>query len=203
MSLGYALAYATGITPWERAAEADPQGLHRLYGREEADHGGPGRMLDLGCGSGAHTVALAARGWKATGVDQVAAALRRARHRAGKAQVGAEFVRADVTALDPAELGGGFDFFLDVGCFHGLSDPQRAAMGRSVTALAAPAATLLLLAFRPGATPRPLPRGAGAADLARAFPRWEIIDSEAAVTDGMPAALRRAAPTWHRLRHQP
>lgn len=54
MSLGYTLAYATGITPWERAAEVDAPGLDRLYAREEADHEGPGRMIDLGCGSGAH-----------------------------------------------------------------------------------------------------------------------------------------------------
>lgn len=203
MSLGYMLAYATGITPWERAAEADAPGLDRFYDREEADHAGPGRILDLGCGSGAHTVALAARGWKATGVDQVGAALRRARRRARSRQVTAEFVQADVTTLDPAQLGSGFDFFLDVGCFHGLSDPQRSAMGRSVTALAGPAATLLLLAFKAGATPRPLPRGADTADLERAFPQWQIIDSEAATTDGMPKPLRRAAPTWYRLRHQP
>ena len=203
MSLGYALAYAAKITPWERAGEADRPGLDRLYAREEADHAGPGRMLDLGCGSGTHTVELAARGWKATGVDQVGAALRRARQRARSRQVTAEFMQGDVTALDPAELGSAFDFFLDVGCFHGLSDPQRAAMGRSVTALAAPTATLLLLAFKAGAAPRPLPRGADAADLERAFPRWDIIDTEAAVTDGIPKPLRRAAPSWYRLRHQP
>lgn len=203
MSLGYKLAYATKITPWERAAEADAQGLDRLFAREEADHGGPGRMIDLGCGSGEHTVALAARGWQATGVDQVGAALRRARQRAQSQRVTAEFVQTDVTTLDPAQLGSGFDFFLDVGCFHGLSDPQRAAMGRSVTALAGPAATLLLLAFKAGAAPRPLPRGADTADLERAFPQWQIIDTESATTDGIPKPLRRAAPSWYRLRHQP
>ncbi len=203
MSLGYKLAYATGITPWERAAEADASGLARLYAREEADHGGPGRMIDLGCGSGEHTVALAARGWKAIGVDQVGGALRRARQRAESRQVTAEFVQTDVATLDPAQLGSGFDFFLDVGCFHGLSDPQRAAMGRAVTGLAGPAATLLLLAFKAGAAPRPLPRGADAADIEQAFPQWRIVDTEAAVTDGIPKPLRRAAPSWYRLRHQP
>ena len=147
MSLGYALAYATKIILWEQAAEADAPGLDRLFSREEADHGGPGRALDLGCGTGAHTVALAARGWKATGVEQVGAALRRARRRATGQHVTVEFLQTDGTDLDPAQLGGGFDFFLDVGCFHGLSDHQRAAMGRSVTRVAGPSAIPLMLAF--------------------------------------------------------
>ena len=202
MSVGYALAYATGITPWERAAEGDREGLHRFASREEAEHGGPGRMLDLGCGSGAHTVAFAARGWKACGVDQIGAALRRARRRAEEAHVSADFVQGDVTSLSAADLGTGFDFFLDVGCFHGLSEAQRTAMGRSVTSLAASDATMLLLAFTPGAAPRPLPRGADAAALTRAFPGWEVIDTEPAVTDGMPRPLRKAAPIWYRLRNQ-
>src|SRR5438093_13720037 len=30
---------------------------------------GPGRLLDLGCGGGAHAVAFAERGWTVTGVD--------------------------------------------------------------------------------------------------------------------------------------
>ena len=107
-----------------------------------------------------------------------------------------------MTTLDATQLGSGFDFFLDVGCFHGLSDPQRAAMGRSVTALAGPVATLLLLAVKPGAAPRPLPRGADRVDLERAFPQWRIIDIELAITDGIPKPLRRAAPSWYRLRHQ-
>lgn len=202
MPLGYALAFATGITPWETATEADPESLDRLYDREEIERAGPGRSLDLGCGSGAHTVALAARGWTATGVDQIGAALRRARRRAESEGVSAEFVQADVTAMDPVSVGSGFDFFLDVGCFHGLSDQRRLAMGRSTTTLAAPGATLLMLAFTPGALPRPFPRGASRAAIERAFHDWQVIDSEAAATDGLPKPLRRAAPTWHRLRYR-
>jgi SAM-dependent methyltransferase len=201
MSVGYALAYATRITPWERAAEGDREGLARLASREEAEHGGPGRMLDLGCGSGVHTVGFAARGWKACGVDQIGAALRRARRRAEDGHVSVDFVQGDVASPSAADLGTGFAFFLDVGCFHGLSDAQRTAMGRSVTSLAAADATMLVLAFTPGAAPRPLPRGAGAAALTRAFPGWEIIDTERAVTDGMPRPLRKAAPVWYRLRN--
>ena len=54
---------------------------------------GPGRLLDVGCGTGAHTVALAARGWTVTGVDVSEHMLRLARER------GVDAVHADATAL--------------------------------------------------------------------------------------------------------
>jgi ubiquinone/menaquinone biosynthesis C-methylase UbiE len=54
---------------------------------------GPGELLDVGCGGGAHAVAFAERGWGVTGVDVSAAQLELARAR------GVEVVQADATAL--------------------------------------------------------------------------------------------------------
>ena len=59
MGLGYQIAYAIGVTPWERAGDAGAEQLNRWLEKEEAHRGGPGRALDLGCGSGAHSVTLA------------------------------------------------------------------------------------------------------------------------------------------------
>jgi len=202
MSRFYTVAYAIGFTPWERAAKADSETLPRFFTREEAARGGPGKAMDLGCGSGVHTVALAQRGWQVTGVDLVPKALDRARKRIGAHGVTADVVRADVTQLPPETAGSGYDFFLDVGCFHGLSPAQQRAMGAAVTAIAAADASLLLLAFKAGAAPRPLPQGADRPDIEAAFPGWAVTDTEAAVTDGMPTPLRKAAPTWYRLRRQ-
>jgi SAM-dependent methyltransferase len=202
MSRFYSIAYAVGFTPWERAGRADDQTLPRMFAREESARGGPGKALDLGCGSGAHTVELAERGWKVTGVDLVPKALRRARKRIAEHGVAADLIRADVTELPAETLGTGYDFFLDTGCFHGLTPAQRTAIGAAVTALAAPGASLLLLAFKAGAAPRPLPRGADRAGIEAAFPGWSVTDTEAAVTDGMPRPLRKAAPAWYRLRRQ-
>lgn len=199
MSRFYSLAYAVGFTPWERAAQADRDTLPRLFAREEEAHGGPGRALDLGCGSGTHTVALAERGWKTTGVDLVRKAIDRARRRIAEHGVAPDVIRADVTELTPEVVGTGFDFFLDVGCFHGLTATQRLAMGAAVSAIAAPDASLLLLAFKAGAAPRPLPRGVDEADIESAFPTWVITDTQPASTDGMPKPLRKAAPTFYRL----
>jgi SAM-dependent methyltransferase len=200
MAVGYAVAYAIGATPWERAGEAGRDQLDRLVETEEALRGGPATALDLGCGSGAHAVALAERGWQVTGVDQIGKALARARTRSDEHGTSVTFVKADVTRLDPNAVGAGYDLLLDVGCFHGFTTTDQAAMGRSIERVAAPDATLLVLAFQPGAAPRPLPRGADAASIERALPGWRVVDTEPAPTDGMPALLRKAAPSWYRVR---
>lgn len=197
MSLGYQLAYRVGLTPWENAGEAASEHFSALLDREERDRTRPlGRALDLGCGTGAHTIELAERGWTAVGVDDVGRAIGKARRRTGAER--ATFVVGDVTDLASADVEGPVDFFLDVGCFHGLDDDQRAAEAAGVTALAAPAATALLLAFRPSGRPL-LPRGADEADLARAFAGWKVLSVDAADTSGMPGPLKRTAPQWFRL----
>lgn len=200
MSIGYTIAYALGLTPWERAGSAGSAALDKLIARAEDEAGGPDRALDLGCGSGAHLVSLARRGWQATGVDAVGKAVRRARARAADAGVTVTVVHGDVTALDPGQVGTGHRLVLDIGCFHGLTDAQRAATGRSVNAVAAPDAWLVMLAFRPGSTRGPLPRGADETAIESAFPGWQVVEVEPAPTDGMPKALRATAPAFYRVR---
>ena len=197
MSLGYQLAYRLGLTPWERAGREAATQFTGLLAREEAERTRPwGHALDLGCGTGMHTIELAERGWQATGLDAVEVAVERARRRPGAEA--ARFVVGDVTRLTEADLEGEVDFFLDVGCFHGLDDDQRAAMADGVTARAAADATLLLLAFRPSGRPL-LPRGADEADVARAFSDWKVLGAEPADTTGMPGPLKKTAPQWFRL----
>ena len=97
-------------------------------------------------------------------------------------------VRGDVTALRQADVGSGFRLVLDTGTFHGLSDAQRQAMGREVSAIAAPDATVLLDCFAP-LRRGPLPRGASRAAVEAAFPGWDVTDVEDADTE--PDALAR------------
>ena len=162
---GYGIAYRLGFTPWERYSTAAAGSTGALLDREEARRSRPlGRALDLGCGRGLHTAELARRGWEAVGVDLVP----RAVEAATRTVPGARFVVGDVTALSPDELGV-FDLLFDVGCLQGLGAEQRAAEGRSASALAAPGATLLLMAF--GATrARSLVGGVGRDDVTTAFP---------------------------------
>ena len=142
----YALLYRFGFTPWERYGRTAAASIGARLDREEAERSRPlGRAIDLGCGRGHYTTELARRGWQAVGVDNIPRAIDAA-NRSGVA--GATFVVGDVTDLASADLGT-FDFFLDVGCFQGLSFEQRLAEGRSVSARANPGATLLMLAFQP------------------------------------------------------
>jgi SAM-dependent methyltransferase len=202
MTIGYRLAYAVGATPWERAGEQGAEALEKMIARAEDDLGGPGRALDLGCGTGMHLVTLARRGWDATGVDAIPRAVRLAEQRAAAAGVAVRVVRGDVTDLDTDAIGDGYRLLLDIGCFHGLDDQQRVRMGQSVNRIAGADAVMILLAFRPGVVHKPLPRGADTADLERAFRGWRVVDIDPAPTDGMPKPLRKAAPAFYVLRRR-
>jgi SAM-dependent methyltransferase len=195
MNRGYAFAYRFGITPWERYGRANATSIAALLDREEAARTPPlGRALDLGCGRGLQTHLLARRGWQAVGLDNVPRAIDAAR----RGNSGATFVVGDVTNLVPADLGM-FDFFLDVGCYQGLTAAQRLAAGQGVSALANPGATLLMLAFQPTGI-RSLVGGVSTAEIQAAFPDWHALSVEPAPTAGLGWPLTRTEPQWYRLR---
>jgi SAM-dependent methyltransferase len=151
MSLFYKVAYWGGFKPWEHMAMlpiADQ--ISSLFDREERERQPSyGPVLDLGCGSGICSVKLAARGWEVTGVDIVPKALRIARKRALEAGVEVRLIEGDVTALRAVGVGSGFQLVLDFGVVHGLTQTQREAAGREVSAVTAAKATLLMLAWAP------------------------------------------------------
>jgi SAM-dependent methyltransferase len=201
--MNYELAYRMGFHPWEDLAEHPPFAakLLELVAREEDGREPPfGPALDLGCGSAVWGVRLAQRGWQVTGVDIVEKALRRASERIAEAGVQMHLVHGDVTALRQADVGSAFRLVLDTGTFHGLTDAQRVAMGREVSGIAAPDATLLLDCFAPRRR-GPLPRGASRTDVQRAFPGWEVTDVEIADTEPDPLArLFKFDERFYRLR---
>ncbi len=67
--------------------------------REHLGVGEGARVLDLGCGTGRHSVGLAGLGYRVTGVDLSAGMLEVARRRAEQAGVTVEWVRADATGF--------------------------------------------------------------------------------------------------------
>ena len=205
MSLAYRILYGLGVTPWEQVAKLPhvTERISALFARQEAGREPPyGPVLDLGCGSGIWSVELAARGWQVTGIDFVPKALRRARERAREAGVEMRLIEGDVTKLRSTRVGSGFPFLMDFGLFHDeLTDEQRAAMGREVSAVAAPGATLLMLAWAPGRR-GPLPRGASRSDIEAAYPAWKVIDEDGLDPSGAPLYrfVKKAEPRFYWLR---
>jgi SAM-dependent methyltransferase len=205
MSVAYRILYGLGVTPWEQVAKLPhvTERMSALFARQEAGREPPyGPVLDLGCGSGIWAVELAARGWQVTGIDFVPKALRRARERARDAGVELRLIEGDVTKLGSTGVGSGFPFLMDFGLFHDeLTDDQRAAMGREVSAVAAPGATLLMLAWAPGRR-GPLPRGASRSDIEAAYPAWKVVDEVGLNPSGAPLYrfVKKAEPRFYWLR---
>lgn len=103
------------------------------------------RALDLGSGSGAHTILLAELGFDATGVDFSPVALAHAEHtlQAHPGELPVDFRFGDLTAPHLDTVDGDFDLLLDVGTLDDLSPPGRRAMAALVGSLAAPGALLV------------------------------------------------------------
>lgn len=151
----YELLYRWGLTPWVAAGRAQSALVERLLDREEAWHGSTvGRTLvDLGCGTGEHSLAAAKRGWAVVGLDASAAAIDKARRAADGAGLAVRFVVGDVRRLwEVPGLEPGVSVFVDVGCYHGLRAAGRRMVAEGVGRLAASRSSVLVVGLdrRPG-----------------------------------------------------
>lgn len=101
------------------------------------------RVLDVGCGTGRHLVALARLGFEMTGVDVSQWALRRAAAAAAAAGVTVQLHQLDaLTAVDwPV---GGLDAVISVQAFGWGSDAQQLGLLRSLRGVLAPGGVLVL-----------------------------------------------------------
>lgn len=154
--------YVDGVYRWWHLSVPSPE---LIEAGADGWLGEAGTAVDIGCGLGTEIAYLAAKGWKAVGVDLSEAALSRARPAHG----GVLFVLADVLALPfPA---GVFDVALDRGCFHYLSParwPDYAAEARRVLR---PGGRLLLRACL---TSQGVRNDVTESGITGAFAGWEI-----------------------------
>ncbi len=136
--------YKDGFTPWE-IGRPDPLLV-------EAVEGGllpPGRLLEIGCGTGANARYMAAAGWEVVALDLSPTALEAARS-------SGDGVRYEVHDLlaEPAP-GGPFDAAFDRGCFHIFHDPaDRARFAARVAEALRPGGCWLSVAGSTEGAPR-------------------------------------------------
>jgi SAM-dependent methyltransferase len=196
----YKALYGIGLTFWENPKVQGRSGeqIAAMLAREGSERQPPyGSVLDLGSGTGRFSIDLARRGWQVTGVDVVPKAVSTARERAREAGVEVRFVEADVARLPAVDVGSDFELLLDFGTVHGLSDEDRAAVGRAVNEVAASDATFLMFVFAPGRR-GPAPRGMSREDIEATYLGWRVTDEEA-VDVNLPGFMK-ADPRLYRLR---
>ena len=106
-----------------------------------------GRALDLGCGTGTSSLALAEAGWTVTGVDFVPRAIKAAKRKAKNANASAEFFVADVIHLPSSLFSIPYSLVLDIGCFHSLAPASKIAYLDQLDRLLAPDGVWLMYGF--------------------------------------------------------
>ena len=82
-----------------------------------------GRVLDIGCGTGEHTILLADAGYDVVGVDGAPTAVAHARSNAAAHGVDARFEVADALTLTADQT---YDTIIDSALFHIFDDTDRA-----------------------------------------------------------------------------
>jgi cyclopropane fatty-acyl-phospholipid synthase-like methyltransferase len=136
-------------TDWESAYEGTPPWD---IGRPQAPIEGlakagdiSGKVLDIGCGSGEHTLLAASLGLDAVGVDLSARAIEIAKRKAAKRELNATFMVGD--ALSIQGIGEPFDSVIDSGLFHVFDDEDRPRYVENLRRLVAPGGRVFLMCF--------------------------------------------------------
>jgi SAM-dependent methyltransferase len=153
-----------------------------------------GQVLDVGCGTGEHTLLAAAHGAEATGLDGAPTAIARAREKAAERGLTVCFEVGD--ALDLGVLGATFGTVIDSGLFHVFSDEDRARYVASLAVAVAPGGTCYLMCFSDRESGDFGPRRVRQDELTDAFAAgWSIVSIVAdtfEVRRGLPIAQAQA-----------
>jgi SAM-dependent methyltransferase len=155
-----------------------------------------GPVLDVGCGTGEHTLLAAERGADALGVDVAPRAIARATRKAAERGISARFQVAD--ALDLGTLRATFITVLDSGLFHVFSDEERPRYVASLATALRPGGTCYLMCFSDRQPGDFGPRRVTQTELTTAFagPDWELADIAAAEFEVRPMMGTTTAQAW-------
>jgi SAM-dependent methyltransferase len=163
----------TGTPPWDIG---HPQPIFEALLEEGAIRG---RVLDVGCGTGEHTLMVAARGLDATGVDASRKAIEVAERKAADRGAAARFLVWDALAL--GDLHEQFDTVIDSGLFHVFDDARRARYVSSLGTAVRPGGQVLLACFSDRQPGEWGPRRVREDELREAFAADWVIESIEAV----------------------
>ncbi len=133
----YRRAKTPSDLPWHR----DEPDRFLVEAIDQRGRPGPGRALDLGCGSGVFSVSLAKRGYEVTGIDLMPRAIEMAKERAKREDARVNWVNADLLGWTTPST---FDLILDSGCLHSLIGGDRARYRARLLSWLAPGGDYIL-----------------------------------------------------------
>ena len=120
--------YETGDTPWD-IGKPDFNLIQTVTTMAIK----PGKVLDIGCGTGDNSIWLSQKNFQVIGIDTSEIAIQKAIEKASKANVKCTFIVIDF--LTNKIEGAPFGFAFDRGCFHSLnSDEERKSFAENVAA---------------------------------------------------------------------
>jgi len=168
-----------------------------------------GQLLDVGCGTGEHTLLAASYGADALGVDVSPSAIDQARSKAaarripaaaggliGPAAAGGQIGSARFEVADALSLGNlglSFDTVIDSGLFHVFDDHSRARYVTSLASVLRPGGRLYLMCFSDRQPGMFGPRRVSQDELRAAFGDGWTIDAIVAETFAVNRATFGAA----------
>jgi SAM-dependent methyltransferase len=154
-----------------------------------------GALLDVGCGTGEHTILAAFHGARALGIDLSSRAIEVARRKAAERGADTSFQVLDALHLDT--LGETFDTIIDSGLFHVFDDAARIHYVAAVHAALRPGGHLHLMCFSDRQPGDWGPRRVTEGELRAAFgPGWRIDSLAPDRFDINPGLGAATAESW-------
>jgi cyclopropane fatty-acyl-phospholipid synthase-like methyltransferase len=118
----------------------------------------PGRLLDIGCGTGENAIYFAKKGFSVFGIDVVRRAINSAILKANDQNVNVKFLVKNILDKQLKFEMGKFDNIIDSGLFHAMTDQERPIFANQIWNLLRIKGTYFMLCFSdkepPGDGPR-------------------------------------------------